>query len=211
MKKIILFITLILFLTGCTNINKTPVEDLINQVAESKLKLHNTYRTGYKYYLPNSMQIRKVEDFNEILTNKNYTYYLYVDIVSYYNNVEKDYEIKSDSYLSQEIIYKDSKGYLEVNSQNDKYLIEIMYNYAKIELIVDIGYLKEAITNAMIILSTINYNDDIINNMMGEDILNFNEEQLNIFDVHDRESNFIEYVQRYDTYEDEMPDPDLIN
>ena len=211
MKKILIIFTLFLLLTGCTNINKSSVDNLINEIKESKLKLDNTYRKGYKYYLPTNLQVKEVTGFNEIITHKGYKYYMYVDIVSYYDKVKKEYKVSPESYLSQVINYKDIDGYLEVNSQKDKYLIEIMYNYAKIELIVDIHYLKEAIVNSMVILSTIKYNDDIIENMMGEDILNFNEEKLNIFEVRGRESKFLEYVQEFDTYEDDIPDPDLIN
>lgn len=211
MKKILIITVLFLILTGCTNINKSPVANVIDEVKESKLNLDNTYRTGYKYYLPTNLQVKEVSGLNEIITHQGYKYYMYVDIVSYYDKVKKAYTVNPKSYLSQAINYKGKEGYLEVNSKKDKYLIEIMYNYAKIELIVDISYLKEAITNAMVILSTIRYNDDIIENMMGEDILNFNEEQLNIFEVHGKESRFLEYVQEFDTYEEDMPDPDLIN
>ena len=211
MKKILLILALCLLLTGCTNISKSDEDKLINEIVESKLDLTNTYRTGYKYYLPPNLVSREVNELNEKITSKGYKYYLYVDLVSYYNNIKKEYTLNENSYLSKVINYQDKDGYLEVNLQNDKYLIEIMYNYAKIELIVDINYLKEGIVNSLVILSTIKYNDDIIQNMMGEDILDFNEEALNIFEVRGRDSNYVEYVQEYDKYDDDIPDPDLIN
>ena len=156
--------------------------------------------------------VNKTEDFNEIIVNKNIKYYLYVDIVSYYNKIEKDYKINDKAFISEDISNNDKKGYLEVNQKNDKYLIEIMYNYAKIELIVNKDNLEEAITNSIIILSTIKYNNDIIENIMGENVLNFNEEQLDIFEAKGSESNFLEYIQEYDAYEGtEIPDLDLIN
>lgn len=210
MKKVLIVISLFL-LTGCTSINKSSIETIVSEIQLSKLELNNTYRKGYKYYMPTSLKIKDIFGFNEKIIHKNYKYYLYVDIVSYFNKIESSYEVNPNAYISQEINKDDIKGYLEVNSQNGKYLIEIMYNYAKIELIVDENYLKEAIANSLVILSTIKYNDDVIKNMMGEDILNFSEEVLNIFEVHGRESNFLEYVQEYDTYEDDVPDPDLIN
>lgn len=211
MKKILLILALCLLITGCTNIDKSDEDKLINEIEESKLELTNTYRTGYKYYLPPNLVSREVKELNEKITSKGYKYYLYVDLVSYYNNIKKEYTLNENSYLSKIINYQDKEGYLEVNLQNDKYLIEIMYNYAKIELIVDINYLKEGIVNSLVILSTIKYNDDIIQNMMGEDILDFNEEALNIFEVRGRDSNYVEYVQEYDKYDDDIPDPDLIN
>lgn len=211
MKKIILILALCLLLTGCTNISKSDEDKLINEIIESKLDLTNTYRTGYKYYLPPNLVAREVKGLNEKITSKSYKYYLYVDLVSYYNKIKEEYTLNEKSYLSKIINYQDKDGYLEVNLQNDKYLIEIMYNYAKIELIVDIDYLKEGIVNSLVILSTIKYNDDIVENMLGDDILDFNEETLNIFEVRGRDSNYVEYVQEYDKYEDDIPDPDLIN
>lgn len=212
MKKIILLIILLITATGCIKIKDNDVFKLIHEVQSSKLKLDNQYRKGYKYYLPVGMMVKKTDDFNEIIINKDIKYYMYVDIVSYYNKVKKEYKINEAAFISKDITYNDINGYLEVNQINDKYLIEIMYNYAKIELIVDNKNLEEVITNSIIVLSTIKYNDDIIKNMMGEDILNFNEEQLNIFETTGSESNFLEYIQEYDSYEGpEIPDLDLIN
>lgn len=212
MKKIILLIILLITASGCMKIKDNDVFKLIHEVQGSKLKLNNEYRKGYKYYLPVGLMVNKTDDFNEIIINKDIKYYMYVDLVSYYNKINKDYKINDKVFISKDITYKDINGYLEVNEINDKYLIEIMYNYAKIELMVDIKDLEEVITNSIIILSTIKYNDDIIKNMMGEDILNFNEEQLNIFETTSSDSNFIEYIQEYDSYEGpEIPDIDLIN
>ncbi|MDD2238664.1 MAG: hypothetical protein PHH51_02115 [Bacilli bacterium] len=212
MKKILLIIVLLITASGCVKINDNDISILVNEVQNSKLELSNIHRQGYKYYLPVGLMVNKTEDFNEIIVNKNIKYYLYVDIVSYYNKIEKDYKINDKAFISEDISNNDKKGYLEVNQKNDKYLIEIMYNYAKIELIVNKDNLEEAITNSIIILSTIKYNNDIIENIMGENVLNFNEEQLDIFEAKGSESNFLEYIQEYDAYEGtEIPDLDLIN
>lgn len=212
MKKILLIIVLLITASGCVKINDNDISILVNEVQNNKLELSNIHRQGYKYYLPVGLMVNKTEDFNEIIVNKNIKYYLYVDIVSYYNKIEKDYKINDKAFISEDISNNDKKGYLEVNQKNDKYLIEIMYNYAKIELIVNKDNLEEAITNSIIILSTIKYNNDIIENIMGENVLNFNEEQLDIFEAKGSESNFLEYIQEYDAYEGtEIPDLDLIN
>ncbi len=212
MKKIIVLIFLFLMLTGCVRITDAEIPELINKVQNSKSKLSNESRKGYKYYLPTGLYINEVDNFNEVIASGDTKYYMFVDIVSYYNKVKKEYKENKLSYFSKDISYNDINGYLEINQQNNKYLIEIMYNYAKIELIVDLEDIKESVTNALIILSTIKYNDDIIENMMGKDILNFNEEDLNIFKTSGEESNFLEYIQEYDSYEtEEVPDTDLIN
>jgi guanylate kinase len=55
-----------------------------------------------------------------------------------------------------------------------------MYNYAKIEVIVEENNLNESINNSITILSTIKYNKDIIINLMENDLLNYKDESLNL-------------------------------
>ena len=87
-----------------------------------------------------------------------------------------------------------------------------MYNYAKIEVMVDKDMINETIANSLIILSSIKYNDDIINNLMGKNILNYREETFTIFDKEKNDSDFLEVIQAYDKYnEPKIPDYDLIN
>lgn len=207
MKKYILVITLLL-LCGCTNINNASVQDITKEVLGSKINSYNEYRTGYKYYLPQGLNVNSSKKYNEILNDDKYKYYLYVDLVSYLKKTELSYKVNENAYLSMTL---DDKGYLEINEKNDKYLIEIMYNYAKIEVIVNSNDIASAITNSLIILTSVNYNDDIIDNLLEEDVLNYSEETFNIFETNSNDSNFLKVVEEYDNYnEDEVPDYDLI-
>src|SRR5574344_1081786 len=154
MKKCILVITLLL-LCGCTNINNASVQDITKEVLGSKINSYNEYRTGYKYYLPQGLNVNSSKKYNEILNDDKYKYYLYVDLVSYLKKTDLSYKVNENAYLSMTL---DDKGYLEINEKNDKYLIEIMYNYAKIEVIVEKEDINKAVTNSLIVLSTIKYN-----------------------------------------------------
>ena len=212
-KKIILFITGLILLTGCTYIEKIPLDEIIVSVITSDYELNNTYRSGYKYYLPNGMDTIDVKDFNEKLEDKNYTYYLYVDVVSNYNRVIEEYEVNPDAYYSYKINYEDKFGYLEVNLQkNNKYFIEIMYNYAKIEVIVDKDDINKVVSNSIIILSSITYNNDILASIVGDNVLQFNEEEFNIFRARRESSNFLDVESNniYEEVEEEI-DPDLVD
>ena len=80
MKKYILVITLLL-LCGCTNINNASVQDITKEVLGSKINSYNEYRTGYKYYLPQGLNVNSSKKYNEILNDDKYKYYLYVDLV----------------------------------------------------------------------------------------------------------------------------------
>ncbi len=214
MKKVLILISILFLITGCTNLNKSNLDSLIKDTTHN-IMTANEYRTGYKYYLPSNLNIIKSDGFNEVFSEENNKYYLYVDLIGFYNNTSYTYTKSSNAYYSTPINNGKNKGYLEIFVKNDKYLIEIIYNYAKIEVIVDKDNINEAVVNSLIILSSINYNKDIIENMIGEDILNYSEEKFSIFDTNTKDSNFLEYVQEYDNYDskksNEIPDYDLIN
>ena len=85
-----------------------------------------------------------------------------------------------------------------------------MYNYAKIEVIVDKYDLPKAISNSLIILSSVKYNSEILETIVGENILTSKEIEFNIFETKKTESNFLE-VEANNIYVEEENDPDLIN
>jgi len=211
MKKIILIIIILVLTAGCTNINKLSYDDIVNNITTISTK-DNIYRTGYSYYLPRGMKVADSTLYNEVIEDANSKYYLYVDVVSFYKKITKEYEINNNAIYSSKINYNDKFGYVEVNLlKNDKYLVEIMYNYAKIEVIVDKSKCKEAMLSIINILKSVEYNDSIIANLMGDDILNFNEEEFNIFNTKGSESNYLTVDNDYKEEEKKIFDPDLIN
>lgn len=211
MKKIILIIIILVFTAGCTNINKLSYDDIVNNITTMSTK-DNIYRTGYSYYLPRGMKVADSTLYNEVIEDANSKYYLYVDVVSFYKKITKEYEINNNAIYSSKISYNDKFGYVEVNLlKNNKYLVEIMYNYAKIEVIVDKSKCKEAMLSIINILKSVEYNDSIIANLMGDDILNFNEEEFNIFNTKGSESNYLTVDNDYKEEEEKIFDPDLIN
>ena len=211
MKKLLIIICL-LFITGCSDIRKLSYDDIINNIA-TRANKDNVYRTGYSYYLPRGMRVADSTLYNEAITDARYKYYLYVDIVSYYKKVTKDYSVNNNALVSKKLDYNGKFGYVEVNLlKNDKYLVEIMYNYAKIEVIVDKSNLNEAMLSIINILKSVEYNDSIIANLMGDDILNFSEEEFNIFNTKGSESNYLTVDKDASKEENtKIPDPDLIN
>ncbi len=215
MKKVILLIVMIFFLTGCMNVNKSSYDEIIYAALNSeKIELKNASSQGYSYYLPKGLSVVEDNKNNVILKTEKYSFYLYLDLISYFNKIEEEYKIKSNVYYSSKINYKGKFGYLEINlKENNKYLIEIMYNYAKIEVIVDDKSIREALSYAMSLLSSISYNDTIIANLIGEDVLNYNEIEFNIFETAKNESSLIEYDEDSASSDSSnaIPDTDLIN
>ena len=211
MKKIFIVMCMIFLFSGCTNVHNLNYDSILQNISKESYR-KNTYRTGYKYYLPRNMHVSNSSLYNEVLEDEFNKYYLYVDVVSYYKKVENEYKINDNAIYSKKISYDDKYGYAEINLlKNDKYLVEIMYNYAKIEVIVDKSNSNEAIFSAINILKSIEYNDNIIANILGDDVLNFYEEEFNIFNTKGSEQNYITVEDDYQEEEVKIPDPDLIN
>ncbi len=214
MKKKIILISLLLFiLTGCTSVQKMSLESIIQKETETNVTLYNKYRHGYKYYLPKGLEVIDNSDYNEVLMDENYKYYLYVDAVSQYNKVIEKYEVSEEPYISMTISYRDRYGYLEVNElENDKYFIEIMYNYAKIEVIVKKKDINLVVANSLVVLNSIQFDNDILKSLLDEEISQFNEFEFNIFETTKKpETDFLQTLDG-DVYEEpEVHDSDLIN
>ena len=172
-------------------------------------KLEEEIKKELKEALENGVEIP--EKANEVLTDGNYNYYLYADMISFYNKTSFDYKENKTSYKSLNLKDDKASGYLEINQKNDKYLIEIMYNYAKIEVIVDKDDINKAIVNSMIVLTTIDYTDDVIKNLLSIDDMTSSEENFSLFDE-SNDSNLLEVIKPGDYVDkDEVPDPDVIN
>ena len=215
MKKICFLICLMILTTGCT-ITKLDYNDrdsILAVALNEKINLYNRISKGYKYYLPKGMRLSDYKDYNEIIYSDSNKYYLYVDIVSYYYKKEKTYKENAYSYYSKIIVDNDGKiGYIEINKENDKYHIKYEYNFAKMEVVVKQGEIDDAIMNMSHILSSIKYNDVIIESIVGENVLNFKEEKYQIKKPKETENTFLDYVNTYDKYngEEVVEDSDTI-
>ena len=85
MKKIFLIVVLCILVCGCVDINKSSIDKILTDSLNSELKFYNTSRNGYKYYIPKGVKTLEKNDYNELLSDGTYKYYMYVDVLSYYN------------------------------------------------------------------------------------------------------------------------------
>ncbi len=217
MKKVLLLFASLVLLTGCMRIDKTNTEDLITGILASKIDVYNHTNKGFKYYLPNNMKSIKRDEYNEILKDDDYEYYLYVDLVSYYNKSIQNYKEIEDSYYSKILVKDNNRGVVNIVPVKDKYLITIEYNYATVNVVVSEIDIKSSLSNALIVISTIKYNDDIIKKMLEENEFSSSDEIVNIFDINgDKNQTNNEDKHKYDdSYEEEVDeeiyDPDVIS
>ncbi len=207
-KKICtVFFTLLLF-TGCS-IQSISDKDIIKNmdvILDKEVKYCNKDAIGYKYYLPNGVSVKNVNDFNQELYSNGSTYYLYADIVSYYYKAKNSYKVDKDAYLSKKITYNKKNGYIEINKSNEGYYVEIMLNYAKMEALVNSDNLVDAVSNMCYILSSIKYNDKIIKTILENEKYDLSEnETYNIFKSKKKSTgNFLDYINEYDSYDGDI-------
>ena len=195
-----MLLSLILF-TGCTvvRIDTTNIDNIISIVLSKKNTLYNRVGKGYKYYVPRGVTYIDTTELNDKLYSNGNYYYLYIDAVSYYHKVKVNYKENKDAYYSKKIDVSGKEGYLEIQKQkNDKYVIEFVYNYAKIEAMVDKEDINEVVLNASYILSTVKFNNKVIKLMLNETYFTNKEEKYDIFADKDNNvsnSHVVEYEE----------------
>lgn len=200
MYKKIAIVLCLLLLTACTKktyyLNNLSYEDIINISIKEKEQT-NTNNKGYKYYLPTGFTVIKDNGYNqELLSDDNVRYYLNIDPVSYYykNKIQTTHDIKDYKYYEFE--QDDKNGYLKITQNNDNFFIELCYNYAIIEVEVKGSNLRYAISRGIIILNSIQYNNLVIKNNIGNNDIDNAETVYKIPEPKDKNSskNILEYI-----------------
>lgn len=203
MKKLVVLLSIVTIIaTGCsvTKLDDKDVSKNINLLMSEKIKTYNVYYDGYKYYLPKGVNFIDKEDYNAIVQDKNGNrYYLYVDAISYYNKIENTYKVKKNAYYSQKLDYNKKEGYIQIDKDNGKYFIQFVYNYAKMEAYVSKKDLVDTVTNMCCILRSIKFNDKVLESIVGENALDYKEEDYTLFKVDSSKESFLDVVEREET------------
>lgn len=207
-KNILITLLVLLLFTGCTieNISNNNIMKNVDIILSKKIKYSNANAVGYQYFLPSNMNVKRVNDFNQELYSNGISYYLYADVVSYYYKNYEEYEVDEKAYISQRLSYNGKNGYIEVNKVKDDYFVEVMFNYAKIEALVSKHELSNSVSNMCFVLSSIKYNDKIVETLLGNKKYDLSDnETYNIFKSKKKsEGNFIDYINEYDNYDGDI-------
>lgn len=205
MKKYLLLLLSILLLTGCTitRMDTKNYEEVINKVLSLDIKLYNKVGKGYKYYAPRGVIRTDANTYNDVLKRGNLTYYLYVDVVSYYYKVDSNFDVNESAYYASKLNYGKKSGYVEITKKNNKLYVQMIYNYAKIETYVDEKDINTAMEDISYILSSVKFNDSLLNKMYEAGSFDSKEESYKLFDNKEKDGNFLEYIKEYDKYEEE--------
>ncbi len=195
-KKIIIIICLF-FLTGCAlSINDMSYEEIINMNL-SENNLSNINSVGYKYYLPINFSLYQDDGYNQILLSGSNLYYMYIDVVSYHYKKDMSTEHGLDDFKYYEFEKNGKKGYLKITKNNDNFFVELCYNYAIIEVEVKEKDLKYAVSRSTMILSSIKYNDLVIERNVVDDNTDIVENVYSIPEPENKNNNknVLEYIK----------------
>lgn len=195
MKKLVSILIMVIMLTGCTavRINVKDIDNIVKVVLSKDNELYNHIGKGYKYYIPRGVTYIDTNDFNDKLYSEGNYYYLYIDAISYYHNKEIQYSKNKNSIFYEEIDINNKKGYIDIIETNGKYLIVFVYNYARIESLVEKEDINKVILNSSYILSTIKFNNKVIKIMLDEEYFKYKEEKFELFEKEEVKENLLEF------------------
>ncbi len=199
-KRAIVLCLLVFLLTGCTvvRIDTTSIDNTVDVVLSKDNTLYNRVGIGYKYYVPRGVTYIDSRGTNDRLYSNGVYYYLYLDEIGYYYKSSLSYKVDNSKYYSRKIKTGDKKGYLEITKRNNDYLVEFVYNYAKIEALVPKEDINDVVLNSSYILSTIKYNHNIIKLSLGDDFLKTKEEKYDAFTSKADNDSFLRYSEKGD-------------
>ena len=206
-EKIILLIISILTLTGCTNLTNMSIDEVVDVMLKNDTNLSNNVFDGYKYYIPKGLRLLEKDEYNASFKDEyNNTYYFYIDVVSFYNKEEAEYKVNNKAYFSKELDYNNKKGYLEITKieDTDRYFIEYMYNYGKIEAFVKENEIKSAIINMSSVLKSLEFNRTVLESLIGNNVLDYKEDTYDVMKPKGStatKDTYLEYEEKYGIYE----------
>lgn len=203
MKRIVVLLSAIMLLmTGCS-VTKLDSNDLgrnVKILLSEKSSLYNVFYDGYKYYLPKGVGFVTKDDYNAVLKDSvGNKYYLYVDAIGYYNKIENTYKVNNKSHYSKKLDYNKKTGYIQIDEVDSSYYIQFVYNYAKLEALVDKKDLTSTVSNMCYILRSVKFNDKILDSLIGENTLDYKEENYSLFDSNSSNETFLGVVEKYET------------
>ena len=215
MKKLLVLLTLLILFTGCEvkDITNDDIDKIIEDTISIDAQRANKSFEGYKYYIPRGFSLEDKKGNNHVLLSNGDKYYLYIDIVSYFHKIPMEVTKDNELYFFRKISYNNIDGYIKVGTpKDDTYYIEIYFNYSRIEAFVKKENLESAVRNSIRILSSVTYNDVILDTLIGEKTIDYQEETYDAYKSKRENGNFLDYIEEYDVYEKEekVKDEDIL-
>lgn len=209
-KILIIVVSILLILTGCTRVSN-DLDNLVNEIMKESISSVNTVSTGYELYIP--IGVKQVSDsqYNQRFKIKDRYVYLYVDTISYYYKNTLNYKTNGDyNYYYKEISLDNKLGYIGINKLEDEsFFCEVVYNYSKSEFYATSEDLSLILADVLIMQNSIKFNDELIKIELENSTSDGREVKYELDKPKDSESTFSKYLQEYvaeDDTEVELPD-----
>ena len=203
MKKLFILLSIsVLFITGCSikKLDNNSIENNLDTLMSVKVSMYNEFYEGYKYYLPKALRFVDKDEYNAVLMDfHNNRYYLYVDAISYYHKVSNSYEENSESYLSKRLDYGKKTGYIQIDEVDSNYFVQFVFHYAKMEAYVSKDEIVDVVSNMCSVLRSVKFHDAILDSLIGENILDYKEEDFSLFKADSSKEKFLDVVEREET------------
>ena len=203
MKKIVILLSVVMLLvTGCsvTKLDSNDIGKNMRTILSHNNKLYNVYYDGYKYYLPKGISFITKDDFNAVLSDSyGNKYYMFVDAISYYHKVENNYKVNSNSHYSKKLEFNNKTGYIQIDEVKDKFFIQYVFNYVKIEAFIEKKELTNCINNMSYVLKSVKFNRTVLESLIGENVLDYQEENFSLFKADSSSESFMDIVERTET------------
>ena len=210
-NKVILLVIIALLLTGCTKVDSN-LDNIVNATMTKEINNVNTVSTGYELYIPMGVIQLVDNEYNQKFMIRNTHIYLYVDTISYYYKNSLNYKnLDSYNYYYKEINLNNKTGYIGIDKLDDgSFFVSIIYNYSKIEFYSSYEDLPIIMSNSLIIIKSIKYNDNLIKMELEEVTSDGREIKYELDKPEDSKSTFSQYLQEYvELEEEEVVLPDL--
>lgn len=213
MKKIVIMLSLMLFITGCdvSVVDVTNYDSVIDSLMNKEV-VANQNSNGYKFYIPTNVSILNTMSDNHVFLANNNKIYMYVDLISYYHKNTLE-ESKEDVFYFKKIEYNDKIGYIKIEQDKSEFKIMINLNYVIMETIVVKENIEEYLYLMIEIINSVEFNDEIISRNMLEIDLTSKNEVYDLFAKDDNQVDYSDYIKEYDNFDDqygELKDEDLI-
>lgn len=197
MKKTLLSILIVIVLTGCSvqNIKTLEKEELAETILDMKSFKSNVNKIGYSYYMPREVSLIDSNFYNAVFKYGNDSIYMYVDLIEKYNNTEVKKDINpEDYYFFQDISSDETYGYLLIDKQDDKYYIELFYNYVTLTTKTNENNIYDMIINMAYLALNVKYNNATLEYLYGGEQTYGSSTNFTLFEKETKvEENFLDY------------------
>jgi hypothetical protein len=160
----------------------------------------NTNKLGYRFYQPVNSRIIYTDQINTILNVNGAQVFMYIDLVEYVYGSDNVNEVNESEYY----YYQDTEDFtLFVYPRNDAYQVELRMSQNDKDVVhlttnVEEFKIPEVVKSLLVIGNNVEVYDDIIERILGNDVIDEPKELITKFNKLRETGNFDDYLVETD-------------